>query len=1275
MISKLHKKILALSLAGCMLVTAVQWPMATKAQTETESAAEDFVLTDDFSDAEHTKSMWSTFESNTTIDGETLKIKGNNKFYVADSVWKEGYKPVKLCFKANTLEESNANDDGLRVQLLNTDDVQLYFKINTEQWGTYNGFEYSGTGVTMKYDGNEVTNQRFYDQDTSLQSTEVLIAYTFAYDWSKWESDSTVLVSVQAVNTSGIGKAIHTISFTWSENKPENFKVGFSSTSKGSSRLDDIKIKYSAPENELKAALAEKYNAFVEQKSYQTASAFMNVYQLMSDVTKPDFTEQYKDVCEWIKGEATDTLSTVVYTDDFSNSFKTNVLWDNELDELITEDSDIQFDGITTSYMISDNVWADGNKPKEFSFEAHTVDKNTNDDGFEVQILKTDTADIRFRFNTIQENGYHRYNTTGFDKNNTRIFQNSSTTLGNNTDMFVKYSFSYDWSKWDTNKQVTIKLTIQKGESSFTDTQTFTCSAEGELTTFKAGFKNVVGNQTKVDNVKVFVQLGDAALKEKLQSAYQSFQAEKTYKNARAVVELYKCLTVEAQETVSTMYTTVWNWMKADTYVDDFSDLDKTAAMWTNNLQDKVSEGTVQLSGNQDVYLLADEMYVDSKLMQYSVTMHENEMYSKWNDKNGGVCIRLLEAEDACLNFICNTEQSGSYVGFYTSGGNLGDENGDIRIWKDYAAGIAQKGTSYTVVCSYDWSKWESDSEIGIKVEIITATGKSLAGVYSATYKYTGNSKPTVFKTGLKCNSTVSSYTVERVEMKFQTSDAESLKSVLAERFNTFKTTPSYSNANNYMKIYNRILNDVGESCLDTSEKDHYQKVCEWLQKQDKAFEDDFSNPDKTGVMWTNGLQDKISENAEAEIAGTKKTYLISDAVWNENNRPTEFSFTAYTKYQFQENSGLKLLLLSSDVVGVQVTMGTWQSYGYHNCTVSGFITDLDNVRLWKTGSLQISEEYVGTVANAYTFTYDWSKWDSAGVVTIQCKAVSGEKNTTETATIVATYSGDEANKPNTFKVGFANENNNTVVDNVKISYENPSTVLTAKGATISTNLDEGTMLRFGFDYSAMREHMTRNGEELVNYGAILVAKEATDAATMKAQLKTLHESATDKKFATTTYSTDNKFMVTVGNVNATRVPNNYNVDIKGSDNIDQGYIDKEICAVGYVITKSTDNTYHYYFTNTVDNEKSIEGGRVKKSVMNLLTAANKELVSVYDKANDADKSAFETKVTEFKSNDSDTHTYTMDEYKAVVNGTELTLDGKVQKQWLRYVFLQTQAK
>lgn len=1281
MISKLHKKILAFSLAGCMLATAVQWPMATKAQTETDSTTEEFVLTDDFSDAEHTKSMWSADLSEKIQDG-VVQIEGDtDKYLISDAKWDNGNKPLKFSFEAYTVTQSNENnywpDGGLAVQVLNSENMNLVFGINT--WQSQGYYAYRVNGSNFSCDGKTTDLIRIYQgqhKKTELQK------FTFTYDWSKWDEVEEGQKPQVTITVQAYGSSVSKTFVCESETKPETFNVGIKSenTQKGlvTTAVDNVFVEYRVSEENLIKLVNAKYQEFDSSKNYENAKSYLEMRKLLGENSKDAVADSYKKVCDWLKEQA--------YTDDFSDKNKTAVMWTNGLSDKITNET-VSLSGKTDKYLISDEMWDEGNKPTKLSFTAHSVETNISsaDDGLVVQLLSAGNTEVCFHLNTAQQYQFHKVQNSedftlekkGNVNSNSRVWQTGFSGAKDVTDP-VTYTFTYDWSKWETEAVVRISVIRQLNNDKVSAVLNLTYNEATKPETFKLGFANNKLTHI-VDDVSIEYQVSEVKMQEQVLAKYQKFMKNKTYALANEFLTLYETLATSSKEVLTAEYKNVCGWLKAAAYEDDFANLDKTEMMWTNNLQNQVSEGSVILSGASDLYMISDHVWDNGNVpTKFTISSHALEWTSNWTDAKGGLHLRLLDAEGVSLTFICNTAQDSCYFGFSAKGGTVTGQTSndgiqtaeDIRVFGQLS-NLNDKTASHKIVVSYDWSKWERTSQVGIRVDITDKNGTSMMErTYNAVFTYTGEAeaKPTTFKVGFQ--SKLDKYAIDSINLDLQVNNSVNLSDILQEKYQAFASDKCYATADAYMKIYLR-LSDSGRKTLDTEREKEYQTVYKWLIEQEKAFEDDFSDSDKTKLMWTNELQNMINDNQEAELKGLRQCYLISDAVWKENSRPTEFSFTAKTKNDESVDQGLYFVLLSSDVADIRIEAATKQTYGYHKCEWAGFTTDLDDTRVWHW-STQLETKDDGF--NTYTFKYDWSQWDNQGIVKITCIA-TGANGQETTQIISATYNGEDALKPNTFKVGFENRSYTTVVDNVKISYENPSTVLTAKGATISTNLNEGTMLRFGFDYSSMREHMTRKEEELVNYGAILVARKDTDAETMKEQLKTLHGSAADGKFTQTTYSSDNMFMVTVGNASATQVPNNYNVDIKGSDNIEEGYIDKEICAVGYVITKSEDGTYHYYFTNTVDNEKSIEGGRVKKSVMDLLTAANKELVSRYDDASDADKATFTEAVTGFKTNDSDTHTYTMEEYKAVVNGTESTLDKNNQKQWLRYVFLQTQVK
>ena len=1268
---KLQKKILAFSLIVCLGVTAVKWPLVTSANTETETETVNYTLSDDFSNSAHTQNMWKN-DLTTHIDADKKNVQltgATDTFLISDAMWDEGNKPTKLSFTAYTSNHTQDND-GLRVQLLHSENVKLTFRINTAQGQGFYGME---SDDVEGLQSEKTLQWRFWKSGEGMvRNTTIPNTYTFTYDWSKWDTDNQVTIKVDAVSgMSGVLQTTQTNTFTYpgeAEAKPETFNVGFQNY-KNSAVIDNVKLKYQSSNEKFKTALDGKYSAFLDAQNYATAKAYLKTYELLSDTKKPEVAESYAAVSKWLKGQSG------AYTDDFSKADKTVTLWTNDFEEKITE-GQVKLDTAADTFLISDAMWDEGNKPTKFSFTAHTSaqDYVSGDDGLRVQLLHSENVKLEFCINTKQSGGYHMYFATGLeaDTNDLRLWQ-PSTYLGGDRNPPNTYTFTYDWSNWDEGRKVTVIVNAVNngGEQVPEKKLTFTCTGE-KPDTFKVGFQNQ-RNSSVIDDVSLSFQVGEATLKSQLAEIYETFAPNPTYQTAREYLKQYELLSATSKQDpkVAESYAAVCDWLKeqSDAYTDDFSIADKTAILWTNDLDSKIVEGdeNVKLTDTTDTFLISADMWDEgNKPTKLSFTAYT----SNHTQDNDGLRVQLLHSENVKLTFRINTAQGQGFYGMESDDveGLQSEKTLQWRFWKSGEGMVRNTTIPNTYTFTYDWSKWDTDNQVTIKVDAVSGMSGVLQTTQTNTFTYPGEAeaKPETFNVGFQ--NYKNSAVIDNVKLKYQSSN-EKFKTALDGKYSAFLDAQNYATAKAYLKTY-ELLSDTKKPEVAES----YAAVSKWLKGQSGAYTDDFSKADKTVTLWTNDFEEKITEG-QVKLDTAADTFLISDAMWDEGNKPTKFSFTAHTSAQdyVSGDDGLRVQLLHSENVKLEFCINTKQSGGYHMYFATGLEADTNDLRLWQPST------YLGgdrNPPNTYTFTYDWSNWDEGRKVTVIVNAVNNGGEQVPEKKLTFTCTGE---KPDTFKVGFQNQRNSSVIDNVQICYENSTTeanALVAKGATISTSFKEGAIIRMGFDYSAMRQYMIGTGETLVNYGAVLKSSEVT-ATEIKKALENVHKNEkNEEKFTKTTYSADNKYMITVGNPNAPIVPNEYNVDIKGSDDIKKGRIDKKICAVGYVITQAADGKYHYYFTNTETNDPVIEEGLIQKSVMDLLYALNDKLLSDYKvlEENDTKRVAFENIVRGFKPSDSsgDTSAYTMDNYgKAVGKDPDLTLDKTVQKEWLKYVYIQ----
>ena len=128
-------------------------------------------------------------------------------------------------------------------------------------------------------------------------------------------------------------------------------------------------------------------------------------------------------------------------------------------------------------------------------------------------------------------------------------------------------------------------------------------------------------------------------------------------------------------------------------------------------------------------------------------------------------------------------------------------------------------------------------------------------------------------------------------------------------------------------------------------------------------------------------------------------------------------------------------------------------------------------------------------------------------------------------------------------------------------------------------------------------------------------------------------------------------------------IPEQYYITIKSSDNVD--YMDRNISAMGYIVTQSEEGTLNYYFTSNIDESKEILGGVVQKSVTSLLQAVGKQYVEAYEGTDDGWKKKFEKLLTNCV--DENGEEYDIQGYITAVNA-EIT--NEYQKALLKYVHL-----
>ncbi len=785
--------------------------------------------------------------------------------------------------------------------------------------------------------------------------------------------------------------------------------------------------------------------------------------------------------------------------DNFSDSKHTKSMWSPDLSGKV-ENGTLKLAEATEKYLVSDSVWDEGNKPTKFSFTAYTADsdKESADGGLAVQLLSAGDTNVVLTLNTTQQFQFHKLTTGNFTYaanneigSNGRVWQTGFNGVKNVHDP-VTYTASYDWSKWDTDGIVTITVTRQLDGNSAKAVIECTYGGNAKPETFKVGFQNQNTGRGvlthMVDDVSVEYKVSEAKLIQLTNERYESFEKNKNYEKANAFMQIYKTLADASKNDVAANYKKVCAWLQtqAGAYTDNFNNPDKTEIMWTNRFVDKVSDEKIVLDGLTDTYLISDEMWADgNKPTKFSFTVYTDVTFASGQYIDNGLSVQLLSDGDSNVVVTMNTGQAYQYHKVTTNNfkfKNANELNENGRLWQTTFGALANVKAPVTYTASYDWSKWDKDGVVTItfarqfdgttnKVDIVCTYGE--------------NERPDTFKVGFK--NVKSTQVVDDVTVEYRVSE-EKLKEQVAAKYDDFVKDKSYALANTFLTAY-KTLSSTNQAAL----KDKYDAVCTWVKTQSGGFSDDFSDKDKTNILWANGLVDKVTDDESATLAGATEKYLISDDVWETGKKPVRFSFTTYTNTTVEAgkwpDNGLAVQLLSFGDSNVAVTMNTGQAYQYHKVSTKNFTFEKEheiqeNGRLWQTT--------FGTLANVqapvtYTFTYDWSEWDTKKVVTIT--AIREYEGVTAKADIKCTYTGE--GQPDTFKVGFQNQALSQVIDNVKISDKFEPVIL---GAAATMNQDNEVIIQVQSDFTILQGIKSMNGGNLKEFGVIAVPGTKTNA-------------------------------------------------------------------------------------------------------------------------------------------------------------------------------------
>lgn len=401
---------------------------------------------------------------------------------------------------------------------------------------------------------------------------------------------------------------------------------------------------------------------------------------------------------------------------------------------------------------------------------------------------------------------------------------------------------------------------------------------------------------------------------------------------------------------------------------------------------------------------------------------------------------------------------------------------------------------------------------------------------------------------------------------------------------------------------------------------------------------------EKTVDGWTMGADSVVSGNA---TDGWTLSVVGVDAYSLYNS---EYNNCYTLNYNV---SDIRVLMdLSTMADGQEVFM----EFGFNRSALSSNAWDGSKVffKLKRSGNQLVFRGHNGTaeIGSADAFDFDFSrthvfeflkdengKWQPAIDGTIH---PMGDTNDTSTDYFVNYMVGELGAKT---VVGFLRGNSTPcVINTVKFVPK-----LDATGATIATAFEGGVPIKMQFDYSVVKEYgYLEESETLVNYGAVLVAK--TSEIDMQAALKAaLPEGG---KLEGTTYSEDYTYMFTAGK-NA-EVPDKYYVTIRNSDEFI--YMDKDIRAIGYIVTETSDGSYRYYFTMNENADRNITAGMITKSVTDLLQAVCQEYVSIYNDAAEDSRAILEEVIATYNTDNGSTYTVTgeTNSLEAVTQSTSL---------------------
>ncbi len=1050
------KKVLSMALALAFVLSVVFVPTVVSAETA-------LFRSDDFEDATASLANWDGLNAGDIVeDGANHKLQlttANQTISLNSEKLGDNCLPSAVSFDCYNSQTANASStQGLEIDFLSGGDASARVVLQLYSNSTNNSIVVPDANTNFTITTTALDNtykdmgSYFWASYNHLGSNALLNA-NFYYDWTRWESDNIVTVTCGFGGyDTGKGTSFSMSCEYTGNSKPSSFGFALKHLSE-TSVIDNVR--------------------FVSNNTFAQDSAAYGP-----------------------------SLGT---TDDFENANYTSAFWNGgavvNLGEYDTGKTGVVAKNATGLFTLSENVL-----PKNDSLVKLQLDVNSdartsgNTQATRVMPLTDGVNTFYIEVTRYGTNGLGlKYKATGDKATTSGLYVDSSSGNRNQDYWYMsatnngsetaikKLTFDYDWSKWDSDNQITV--TAHFDVYGLTDaeiselygkrTATFVLKWGGDNKPdyFTAGIQNITGN-AMYDNVAVTSVLGDA-------KAYKAKYATILAKTVDTVEEADRETITAALTEYSELSSQVQAGLTAEfgklnallaklneailsTFkgIDTFENAALTGAVWTNNLVDLIktadSNSYAEIAGNTNLFTPVDSVFESGDLL----TKVEADVNCDGVQATLTAGLRIVLLTDGTNEFAINlgrqSKEGGGWSAYYKATGSSDSglyvssysgtylNYGDVWIGCDWGDSKSTGAIMKHVVATYDWTNWASDNQVTVSLQIQDSEGNLLGYTHgtsspSFTLTYVGDNKPETFKFGFQ-GAGGTGY-VDNVEYSTVMPVVNAYKEKYATLFDldvediTEADREAIFNASTEYAAFDGVV----KSFL-TNEN---AKLTDFNEKLDEAIiktfngTDTFNNKYLTGALWTNGLGGYLtgSTDKQVELSGATDKFLLKDT--KSNTIPYEYRIDVTNDVQATLSTSSKLILLDDGESSFGIIIGRYKS---QDAISTYFAADGNFTVQSASGAYQAKNGWwhchtgdntgTGVAMKTLAAKYDWSRWEDEGIVVIDATitladgSVVAITNGSDTATFTLQYTGT---KPESFNVGFKNLSGNAKIDNFTV--------------------------------------------------------------------------------------------------------------------------------------------------------------------------------------------------------------------------------------------------